>query len=90
MDGRRIRAAIYHTSGGAVTIEITGGKIINERGTVVTFRQKCEVCGYVYDFNKTTIVPAYGSRKVRAFTCPECGNYQEVEARHYREDPDSS
>jgi acetone carboxylase gamma subunit len=28
-------------------------------------------------------VPAYGSRKVRPFTCPECGNYQEVEARHY-------
>lgn len=70
-----------------MTIEMTGGKIVNERGTVVTFRQKCEECGYVYDFNKTTIVPAYGSRKVRAFTCPKCGNYQEVEARHYKPNP---
>ena len=66
-----------------MTIEMTGGKIVNERGTVVTFQQKCESCGFVHDWNKTTIVPAYGSRKVRAFTCPECGNYQEVEARHY-------
>ncbi len=67
-----------------MTIEMTGGKIVNERGTVVTFRQKCENCGFVYDWNKTTIVPAYGSRKVRAFTCLECGNYQEVEARHFK------
>jgi len=69
-----------------MTIEMTGGEIINDRGTVVTFRQKCESCGFVYDFNKTTIVPAYGSRKVRAFTCHECRNYQEVEARHFKQD----
>ncbi len=66
-----------------MAIEMTGGKIVNERGTVVTFRQKCENCGYVYDFKKTTIVPAYSSRKVRPFTCQQCGNYQEVVARHY-------
>jgi rubredoxin len=66
-----------------MAIEMTGGEIVNERGTVVTFRQRCEECGYVFDWNKTTIVPAFGSRKVRPFTCPECGNYQEVEARHY-------
>jgi hypothetical protein len=69
-----------------MAIEMTGGKIVNERGTVVTFRQKCEECGYVFDFNKTTIVPAFSSRKVRPFTCPECGNYQEVQARHYKPD----
>jgi ribosomal protein S27AE len=65
-------------------IEMTGGEIVNERGTVVTFRQRCEECGYVFDFNKTTIVPAFSSRKVRPFTCPECGNYQEVVARHHK------
>ena len=47
-----------------MAIEMTGGKIVEERGTVVTFRQKCEGCGYVFDFNKTTIVPAFSSRKV--------------------------
>jgi hypothetical protein len=66
-----------------VAIEIKGGLIVNERGTVVTFRQGCEECGYVFDWNKTTIVPAFGSRKVRPFTCPQYGNYQEVVARHY-------
>jgi len=66
-----------------MTIEMTGGEIVRERGTVVTFKQRCEECGYVFDWNKTTIVPAYGSRSVRAFTCPECGNRQEVVARHY-------
>jgi NAD-dependent SIR2 family protein deacetylase len=66
-----------------VAIEMTGGLIVNERGTVVTFRQRCEECHYVFEWNKTTIVPAFSSRKVRPFTCPECGNYQEVVARHY-------
>ena len=66
-----------------MTIEMTGGEIVRERGTVVTFRQRCEECCYVFDWNKTTIVPAYGYRNVRAFTCPECGNHQEVVARHY-------
>lgn len=68
-----------------MAIEMMGGKIVNERGTVVTFRQKCETCGYVFDWNKTTICPAYGSRKVRSFTCPECGNLQEVSVRHFKE-----
>ena len=72
--------------GSDVAIEIKGGLIVNERGTVVTFRQRCEECSYVFDWNKTTIVPAFSSRKVRPFTCPQCGNYQEVVARHY--DPD--
>jgi acetone carboxylase gamma subunit len=70
-----------------MAIEMTGGEIVDERGTVVTFRQKCEECGYVFDWNKTTIVPAFSSRKVRAFTCPECGNYQEVEARYLYKGP---
>ncbi len=72
--------------GDSVAIELTGGVIVNERGTVVTFRQKCENCGYIFDWNKTTIVPAFSSRKVRPFTCPQCGNYQEVKARHYNPD----
>ncbi len=66
-----------------MAIEIKGGLIVNERGTVVTFRQRCEECHYVFEWNKTTIVPAFSSRKVRPFTCPECGNHQEVVARHY-------
>ena len=70
-----------------MAIEMTGGVIVDERGTVVTFRQKCEECGYVFDFNKTTIVPAFSSRKVRSFTCPECGNYQEVELRYLYKGP---
>jgi len=65
-----------------MAIEMTGCKIVGERGTVVTFRQKCENCGYVFDWNKTTIVPAYASRRAPPSTCPECGNYQEVVARH--------
>jgi rubredoxin len=73
--------------GDSVAIELTGGVIVNERGTVVTFRQKCENCGYVFDWNKTTIVPAFSSRKVRPFTCPQCGNYQEVEVRYLHKGP---
>jgi rubredoxin len=70
-----------------LAIEITGGIVIRERGTVVTYRQKCENCGYVYDYEKTTIVPAYSTRGARNFTCPECGNYQEVELRYLYKGP---
>jgi len=70
-----------------MAIEMTGGKIVEERGTVVTFRQKCEGCGYVFDFNKTTIVPAFSSRKVRPFIFYECGNRQEVEVRYLYKGP---
>jgi hypothetical protein len=56
--------------GSDVAIEMRGGLIVNERGTVVTFRQRCEECSYVFEWNKTTIVPAFSSRKVRPFTCP--------------------
>jgi hypothetical protein len=71
----------------ALTIEVTGGVIVNERGTMVTYRQKCEECGYVYHYNKTTIVPAYSTRSARNFTCPECGNYQEVLLRYLYKGP---
>jgi len=82
----RIDAANSYISygGGALAIEVTGGIVVNERGTVVTYRQKCEECGYVYDYNKTTIVPAYSTRSARNFTCPECAHYQEVSVRHYK------
>lgn len=66
----------------ATTIEIEGGEIVHTRGTVVTYKQKCSVCGHAYPYNKTTIVPAYGVRSCRAFTCPECGHYQEVNMKY--------
>lgn len=66
-----------------MAIEMKGGVIVRERGTVVTYRQRCEACGHTYDYEKTTIVPAYSERGARSFTCPECGHYQEVSLRHY-------
>ena len=66
-----------------MAIEVYGGIVVRERGTVVTYRQKCDQCGYTYDYDKTTIVPAYSTRSARNFTCPECGHYQEVSMRHY-------
>jgi predicted RNA-binding Zn-ribbon protein involved in translation (DUF1610 family) len=68
-----------------MAIEMKGGVIVRERGTVVTYRQRCSNCGYTYDYEKTTIVPAYSERGARNFTCPECGHYQEVSLRHYKE-----
>ena len=66
-----------------MTIEVKGGVVVRERGTVVTYRQRCEECGYVYDYDKTTIVPAYSTRSCRNFTCPECSHYQKVEVTHF-------
>ncbi len=66
-----------------MAIEMVGGVVVRDRGTVVTYRQRCGECGYTYDYDKTTIVPAYSERSARNFTCPECGHYQEVRLRHY-------
>ena len=66
-----------------MAIEMTGGVVVRDRGTVVTYRQRCEMCGHTYDYDKTTIVPAYSTRSCRNFTCPECGHYQDVWLRHY-------
>ena len=68
-----------------MAIELTGATLVSERGTIVTYRQRCEECGHTYSYNKTTVVPAFGTRKCRAFTCPRCGNYQEVSMTYYRE-----
>lgn len=64
------------------TIEVFGGELVDSRGTVVTYKQKCSECGHTYPYSKTTIVPAYGVRSCRAFTCPECGHYQEVKMEY--------
>lgn len=65
---------------------MTGGVVVRDRGTVVTYRQRCERCGYTYDYDKTTIVPAYSERSCRNFICPECGHHQEVSVRHFKLD----
>jgi len=67
-----------------MAVEMTGGMVVRNRGTVVTYRQRCAECGYTYDYDKTTIVPAYSERSCRNFTCPECGNYQAVSVRHFK------
>ena len=69
--------------GDALAIEVTGGVVLNERGTVVTDRQKREECGYVYDYNKTTLVAAYSTASARNSTCPDCRNYQAVSVTHH-------
>lgn len=66
------------------TIDVFGGELVNSRGTVVTYKQKCGECGHTYSYNKTTIVPAYGVRSCRPFTCPECGHFQEVKMEYRR------
>lgn len=66
-----------------MAMEIKGGIVVNERGIMVTYRQKCEKCGYTYSERKTTICPAHSTRSCRDFTCPECGHHQEVFVRHY-------
>ena len=67
-----------------MAVEMTGGVVVRDRGTVVTYRQRCAKCGFTYDYDKTTIVPAYSTRSARNFTCPECGHYQEVSMRHHK------
>ena len=73
--------------GSEVAIEIKGGLMVDERAGhgVVTFRQRCA---------KRVLLPLRVERDhdrprlrleegVRPFTCPRCGNYREVVARHY-------
>ena len=45
------------------------------------YYRKCEVCGYISSFTYKAYLPFIGATYSRPFTCPKCGNKQDVEIK---------
>ncbi|HCT29574.1 MAG TPA: hypothetical protein DIW31_02310 [Bacteroidales bacterium] len=61
-------------------ITIVGGEISNQKGTTVTYRLKCESCGYI-DSSETTITIMKGVTEVTTRKCPHCGKSQIIKMK---------
>jgi len=64
---------------------VCGAVIVNTRGTDVTYKEKCESCGYVS--GSTKHAPINSSRNMHStfsssFMCPKCHKRQEVKIAH--------
>ena len=62
-------------------ITISGGIISKQNGTSVTFKAKCDKCGYI-DPAETTITVTKGVTDVSTKLCQSCGNNQITKIKH--------
>lgn len=62
-------------------IKISGGEISSENGSSVTFKLKCEKCGYV-EQSESTITVSVGITEITTKKCAKCGNNQVIKMKH--------
>lgn len=62
------------------TIKITGGELLNQKGTTVTYKVKCDKCGNI-DSSETSITIMKGVTEVTSKKCSFCGNNQIIKMR---------
>jgi len=65
-------------------VTISGGIISKEMGSSVTFKIKCDKCGYS-DSSEYTITVSKGVTEVSARKCSFCGNNQVVKMKRIPE-----
>jgi len=56
-------------------VTITGGVVLEQKGTSVTFKSKCEKCGND-DNAETTLTLMKGVFEITTRKCSKCGNNQ--------------
>lgn len=59
---------------------ITGGVVLKQNGTSVTFKSKCEKCGNV-DNAEATLTLMKGVSEITTKKCLKCGNSQIVKMK---------
>jgi hypothetical protein len=61
-----------------MAIALTGAVIIEQRGSMMNYRKKCEYCGYVEGGGTTTCAPSSGNILTSSFHCQKCQTRNEV------------
>lgn len=59
-----------------------GAVLLSESGEHFNYREKCDSCGWIDDTTSKSgwCGPGGGTENLGSFTCPKCGNNQEVSA----------
>lgn len=65
-------------------VTISGGNISSERGSSVTFKVKCDKCGYS-DSSEATISVSKGVTEVATRKCSFCGHNQVIKMKRVSE-----
>ena len=64
-----------------MSITILGGEILRQIGSSVTYKLKCDSCGYV-DQTETTVTLTVGVTEITTKKCPNCGKNQIIKMKH--------
>jgi len=62
-------------------ITISGGEILRQIGTSVTYKLKCDNCGQV-EQSESTVTVTVGVTEITTKKCPNCGKNQLVKMKH--------
>jgi len=62
-------------------IAISGGVISKQNGSSITYRLKCEKCGFT-EHNENTVTVTKGVTEVSTKKCSNCGNNQVIKLKH--------
>ena len=62
-------------------IAIAGGVISKQNGSSITYKLKCEKCGFI-EHNENTVTVTKGVTEVSTKKCSSCGNNQVIKLKH--------
>jgi len=62
-------------------IAITGGVISKQNGSSITYKLKCEKCGFI-EHNENIVTVTKGVTEVSTKKCSGCGNNQIIKLKH--------
>lgn len=57
---------------------LSGAVIVEQRGSMINYRKKCEYCGHVEGGGTTTSAPSSGNVMTSSFLCEKCRTSNEV------------
>ncbi len=61
-------------------VALQGAVILEQDGSLLTYKEKCEACGHVNPGQRKASIGGWGTY-TSSFRCPRCGNNQKVEIR---------
>jgi len=61
-----------------MAVALSGAVIIQQQGSSLKYKKKCEKCGWVDNSTVSTSSPSKNSTSTTYFTCPKCRNNQKI------------
>ena len=61
-----------------MAIALTGAVIVEDRGTLMSYRKRCGQCGYIEGGSTISSPPSQGGMLVSSFNCQKCRGINEL------------